>query len=562
MKINIPFSCLPRRSGRYLGLAGVSLALGFSAVAEAQTAVLAPSATAPAPTSRRFDIPSYVVSGQSALGAAQLKDLLAPYTGSQKSADDVNAARVALQAALARAGQRALVMVPEQTAGGPIRLDVTGGDSLVLKGSKVIGATAGYSQANIEASLPALKNGQPVDESRLERNLRLANLNPGKRTSVELEPQGTGGDVNANVTVTAAAPLRGSVSLDNTGDAITGHARLGLGISHSNLTGHDDVLSAQFITSPSQPGKVQVFGLNYSVPLYDLNSQIEVSAAHANSKVGLVQNLFNVSGQGTSAGVRWNYLLPATGSVNWKASVAYDWRQYKNDVTFAGAMGSLLPDVTVNPLTIGLAAADNQAFGGYGSMEASLAYSSNLRHGSSNAATFAQARAGAQPDYSLWKYALGVTLRAQPALASWGAKAQLSGQSSSNVLVYGEQFGLGGMNSVRGYGERQFNADSGYSLRSEVFSANLAQGQQAGQSMAAWAQDIRLKAFADVGYGKRNQPLPGEMAEFRPASMGLGLYVLGQQGWSLTLDVARALKTLGTRNKGDVSGHVSAIKVF
>ena len=118
------------------------------------------------------------------------------------------------------------------------------------------------------------------------------------------------------------------------------------------------------------------------------------------------------------------------------------------------------------------------------------------------------------------------------------------------------------MNSVRGYGERQFNADSGYSLRSEVFSANLAQGQAAGQSMAAWAQDIRLKAFADVGYGKRNQPLPGEMAEFRPASMGLGLYVLGQQGWSLTLDVARALKTLGTRNKGDVSGHVSVIKVF
>lgn len=521
--------------------------------------LLSPLALAQSPMS--FDISGYEVTGASRLSAVQVQELLAPYTGTKKTVEDINAARAQLQTALQRAGQTtAQVSLPEQTAGGPIRMIVTDSNGLRLKMMTISGANTAYPKSNIEASLPALQQGQLIDESQLERNLRLANLNPGKRTSVELRSGGQAGDdgVDAQVAVSTGSLLRATVNLNTAGDNATGRARLGLGLSHSNITNNDDVLSAQFITSPSNTNKIQVYALNYSVPIYQLNSQLEAYAAHSNAKVGLVQNLFNVNGQGNVFGARWNYLLPATQGVQWKASVGYDSRQYKNDVSFVGSSISLLPNVKVNPLSLGLSLNADQAFGGNGSVDARVFYSSNLSGGSSNAATFTAARAGAVPDYKMWKFNLGATLRAQPAISSWGARTQLTAQSSSNALVYGEQFGLGGMYSVRGYREGEFSADSGYSLRNELFTSNLVSMLPG----AGQLQDFRVKLFADVGYGKRNLALPGEQTEFKPASVGLGLYVLGQQSWSLSVDVARVLKTVGLSKQGDTRGNMSLTKSF
>lgn len=534
-----------------------------------------PPETAPVSSSStlRFDIPRYEVIGPSRLNPAQMQKLLEPYTGVQKTADDVNAARAALQTALQNAGQTtAQVSLPEQTAGAAIRLVVTDQNGLRLKSTTILGANAAYTRANIQASLPALQPGQRIDESRLERNLRLANLNPGKQTSVDLQPTAkaagaTGAakagaleSVNAQVSVRTSQVVRGVVSLDNTGDEKTGRARLGLGLSHSNVTGHDDVLAGQFITSPSQTDKVQVYAVNYSVPLYKLDSQVETYALHSNAKLGVVQNLFNANGQGDMAGVRWNYLLPAIQGIQPKASLAYDAKSYKNDITLVGTPGSLLPDVKVKPLSLGLSFKAETAFAGHGSVHVGVGYSRNMGRGSSDAATFNAARSGAVPNYALWSYNLAATLRAQPSAASWGGRVQLAGQSSTNALVYGEQFGLGGANSVRGYREREFIADSGYSARNELFTPNLTVVWPA--LAKAQVQDVRFKAFADVGYGKRNFALPGEPVEFRPASVGVGLSVQGQQSWGLNLDVARVQKTLGSRTQGDIASHFSLVKMF
>ena len=102
-------------------------------------------------------------------------------------------------------------------------------------------------------------------------------------------------------------------------------------------------------------------------------------------------------------------------------------------------------------------------------------------------------------------------------------------QYSPDVLISGEQFGLGGLASVRGTGiERPISGDKGLSASVEVTTPELLAG-------------LRLLGFVDAGWLGNNQAngltKPGTD---RLASVGLGLrYVKGP--FALTADYGRLL---------------------
>ena len=48
--------------------------------------------------------------------------------------------------------------------------------------------------------------------------------------------------------------------------------------------------------------------------------------------------------------------------------------------------------------------------------------------------------------------------------------ARLDGQWSDEPLIPGEQFGIGGARSVRGYEEREASGDSGFFVSAELIS--------------------------------------------------------------------------------------------
>jgi hemolysin activation/secretion protein len=85
------------------------------------------------------------------------------------------------------------------------------------------------------------------------------------------------------------------------------------------------------------------------------------------------------------------------------------------------------------------------------------------------------------------------------------------------VLISGEQFGLGGLGSVRGTDvERPISADKGLAATLEVTTPEIASG-------------LRLLGFVDAGYLRNNHPdgfnKPGSD---RLASIGVGLrYAVG-----------------------------------
>ena len=106
---------------------------------------------------------------------------------------------------------------------------------------------------------------------------------------------------------------------------------------------------------------------------------------------------------------------------------------------------------------------------------------------------------------------------------------RLQGQWASTSLIAGEQFGLGGVGSLRGAGDRVLAADSGMGTGLEFTTPMLADG-------------LRGVFFADAGWLRRRQVT--HLAQPRTdsaVSLGLGMrYSSGPL--AVSLDYARVVK--------------------
>ena len=125
-------------------------------------AAFAQSSTAPAPAPR-FDIEAFVVEGNTLIPQKEVDALVRPFAGQQRDFGDIQRALEALQASYLERGYNAVrVLVPEQDIrSGRVRLQVLEARirNVRIEGNKF------FDNDNIRASLPALKEGRPSQES-------------------------------------------------------------------------------------------------------------------------------------------------------------------------------------------------------------------------------------------------------------------------------------------------------------------------------------------------------------------------------------------------------------
>ena len=114
----------------------------------------------------------------------------------------------------------------------------------------------------------------------------------------------------------------------------------------------------------------------------------------------------------------------------------------------------------------------------------------------------------------------------------WQWRALFNGQYTPDALVPGEQFGVGGAATVRGFLEREVANDSGANLNLELYTPN-------------WCGDggyqCRALAFYDTAWVRRNHGLPGEIDSMAIGSAGLGLRILLNRYANLQLDYAHVV---------------------
>ncbi|HKW36850.1 MAG TPA: ShlB/FhaC/HecB family hemolysin secretion/activation protein [Burkholderiales bacterium] len=498
----------------------------------------------PAPV--RFVIRRYVVEGNTLLPQSQVDGVLTPFTGKDRDFSDIQHALEALQGAYAKRGYNAVrASIPEQDIrAGEVRLRVVEARIRRVK----VQDNRFFDEKNVRAGLPSLREGTSPNTHDLGKDAQLVNENPAKQVTVALQAADDPGQVDATVRVADEKPSRISAYVDNTGTPSTGNYRVGAGYQNANLTNHDDVLNAQAITSPGHASDVRVFGAGYRIPIYRWAGIVDALAGYSSVNSGTVQGLFNVSGSGNVYGLRYTQLLGRFESYEHRLSLGLDYRAYKNDVTLTDTGEPLVPNITVRPVTL----AYTGRFSSVGrDLSFNVAYSRNIEGGKNGAQEdFDNQRPGAQAKYAIVREGVAYS-KLLP--SDFIFRALANAQQTHDLLIPGEQFGMGGVDSVRGYYEREVANDVGWRASLEAYGPDFA-----AKRSANWR--VRVLVFADAARGHDNSPERGPANKL--GSFGLGARANYAKSLAFRLDVARVTQDAGTRVSGDYRAHLAAAYSF
>lgn len=416
----------------------------------------------------RLDVSRYLVDGETHLSEAEMEALLVPYVGERRSLQDIERAARQLEKYLHERGYVFhRVLIPAQKPSeGEIRLRVI---RFNLNEVNVVGNTY-FSSENIRRSLPAMLEGETPDMLRLARDLTAANANPAKHVAITFREGQRQETVDAEIRVNDVTPLAffagytANKTVEPSDEA--GLYRLTVGVQHSNLFDRDHVATLSYTTDPNHFSKVTLLGAYYQVPVYGHGYQLSGYYTYSDVNTGRVQQgggFFDLSGKGKFYGLRLTRVLPRAGVTQQSVALAIDERYFENSSTFGGI--KLQPDVATRPLSLRYTV---QHDGNWGVLGGHVEYLANLDGGAGNRRSNYQLNGG-DKNWDAWRFAADATL----GKGQWRFTGRLRGQWSNDTLIAGEQFGVGGSSSVRGFGERELTGDYGYSWTLEMRTPEL-----------------------------------------------------------------------------------------
>ena len=491
----------------------------------------------------RFDISRFEVKGNTLLPEEAVQATLTPFTGKGRDFADVQKALEALEALFHKRGYNVVqVELPEQELNqGVIKLKVV----QTKIGKIVVQGQTFFTSENIRRSLPGLVEGETPNIRQVSASLRMANENPAKKVTLQLESGDKDEEVNALLKVADEKNWKVGANVDNTGTSSTGKTHLGLLWQHANLWNLDHVASLQYTTTIEKPSQVRVYGMGYHIPLYRLGDSLDFFASYSNVDSGTVSaGVFDlqVAGKGRVYGLRYNHNLGRFGDFEPKLSYGLDYKAFINSVELQGLQ--LGKDVTVHPISVTYSG--NKPLSN-GELNFSLTFLRNIPGGKyGRTDDFNAVRLGANPNFSVLRYSASYS-RNLP--KEWQLRFNLNGQYTPDSLVPGEQFGAGGASSVRGFNERELANDYGMQLNAELYSPNWC------PPIGDLAVQCRFVLFYDAARVQRNHALAGEQENASISSIGLGWRFLMGRYMSGQIDLGHILNHGGIAGKGKHQMH-------
>lgn len=517
-----------------------------------------------------FDIARFQVEGNSILSADRVRELVAPFVGARKVYGDVQKALEALEGEYRRIGYGTVqVFVPEQElTTGVVRLLVSEGviGKVTITGNKL------FNNENVRASLPGLKEGVAPNMRKLSENVQLANENPAKQVEVTLGVSEEEGKVNARVDVREEDPERVYFTLDNTGAKTSGKHRIGVAYQNANVGNSDQVLTLAYTTALDAPRgvKVDIFSIGYRLPLYSIGDSIDViygnSSTNTPASVLAHGGALALNGKGSVLGLRYNHIFPRDGEYSSKLILGLDYKYFNSRCTTAGVPTPIDPPgvlasctpYTLRPMT---ATYSGQRQKPGESIDFNIGLTHNLfpmgsRYpfpvgaASNDRYSFVNSR---QTSDRFSALRVGGSYAAAM-FGDWMGRAVFTGQYAQGPLPGGEQIGLTGVNTVRGFLERAVSADRGYVANLELYSPDYA---------SSLGIDGSLKgiAFYDWASGHNLAALATSFARANVASLGFGLRYNLKKDISARFDLARVMEGhqsapgVDVAKSGDIRSH-------
>jgi len=496
---------------------------------------------------RRVDVNEYFVRGNTVLDARAIEEAVYPFLGPQKTLNDIEGARDALQKVYQDRGyQSVFIELPEQKVDdGIVYLQVS---ETKVGRVRVVGAKH-YSPVDIREEVPGLKEGTVPDFATVQTQLAGLNRTAGRQVTPLVHEGQRPGTMDVDLQVEDQSPWHASLGLNNDYSADTEKLRSVATLGYDNLWQLGHSISLTFFTAPQDMDNAKVWSGSYTAPLSERWS-LQFSGYQSDSNIATIGGS-NVLGKGHSYGVSAVYSLPSSGLWSNSLSAGVDFKDFEEQLVF-GSSRDQVP-LKYAPLTFG--------YNGFRYTEQSqLGLSLNLVVGTraflgygSDAQEFRYKRWDASPSFAVLKGDANLTTTFAN---DWQLATKGSFQLASGPLVSNEQFSAGGATSVRGYLAAERTGDQGYVVSQEIRTPSLA------NYLGRYVQDMRFYAFVDGAHLYLRDALYEQEDDYSLSSVGLGSRVSLSKWLSGSLDWGYPLVDGPNTQKHDPRLHFSVQATF
>ena len=472
------------------------------------------------PVGTKVWIKSIRITGNQAIRTEEFERIVKPYTGNELDLSELKKiADLVSEEYRSRGYLLARAYIPEQEIqDGAVDIAVLEGKvgEIIVKGNK------NYSADFIKRSFTRVFDDGNINHGPLEKSLLLLNENSDLKAKAILEAGKKPGTTDIVVNVEDKLPLHLALDYNNFGSKFVSRHRFGAELSLSRfLPVEGSSLSIRGVMG-SDPSDLLYGRTSYVLPINSYGTRLGFSASGGDFDVGREFAELNIKGNTWGYGVSLSHpfirtrFQSLTGEFGFESK---DTKQFLLDslssrdrirMLRAGLNYDRLDSTGRNLISLDLFQGLGEAFG---AMENNDPRSSRI--GADNRFTKLNLNLARAHRISEW---FSLILRA-------------SGQVSTASLVAGEQFSLGGADSVRGYPQGEFLGDDAYNLSAEFRVSPLTNNEIA-----------QLAFFIDHGAVSVKKPADGQGKYHALTGAGFGVRFSLPYDFHARFDVGFPLK--------------------
>ncbi len=416
-----------------------------------------------------------------------------------------------------------------------------------------------YSEAQLRRQLRLMKEEDTFNYEEFYRTVFALNAHPDIKmdTNLSLRKDASSGSerryADMEFFVREGTPVHGVAEVKNTGTESTEEWRTSLTFQHLNLTRHNDILTFNTLSSLDLSSLLS-FAASYNLPFNTGNGgSFTIYGGYSDVTAEEVVPEIDLIGIGWFACIQASYNLQANKRRLLSVAVSATYKGVENKLSFnnkcdTGNTVEQTDQVTLIPMAAALSysSVKPDCLGGRNFLASQTAFSV----GGSDSDELAAQRVNAKADYMIERLQLA---RLQPLFGRTGKDGARSGewilflkadgQLANAPLVPAEQKAVGGMDSARGYQERECLGDDGVSgtieLRTPLAGspfARLFNTTGKGDTPAEGAARIQFVAFVDGGYVSLKEPVVGIDSSQSLLGVGAGLRVAAISHLQLRFD--------------------------
>lgn len=306
-----------------------------------------------------------------------------------------------------------------------------------------------------------ISTGGALNVANMERQLLLINDLPGLNARSVISPSPNTAGAADLLIILERDPFEAQASIDNYGSRFLGPFQLG-GLARLNSAlGYNEQITAQIVTAPDAGLELAFGSLGYEQPVGSLGTRLAVRGSITETDPGSSLDQFDVEGLSKTISLQATHPFMRSRNTNILGRLVFDWRntESKNNIeeTRKDRIRAIRAGTQIEFLDRLLGVAVNtidlEISNGLDILGASDENDANLSR--------------AQGDPSFLKANIQIQ-RLQRLTRSFNLLLEGRGQLSRDPLLSSEEFGLGGISTVRGYDPSEIVGDDGIAGKVEV----------------------------------------------------------------------------------------------